>query len=458
VLPIAASVRSIAVIGTPSSASPLASGGGSSHVAVTSTVTPLEAIKAAWPRATVLPAAGEPAASPAVEISGAAVSPALPTVPPPAGHPIYHVDSPPTGTWMSWSGTLRPPSSGWFRISVVSHGDTELSIDGRQLLDDPGTHGPVIDQLGYDFTAGERYPMTLRWFEYDHDVPKISWQNVTPMLDAAASAAAKADIAVVFAGNESTEGADNPSLALNGVQNELIESVARANPRTVVVLDSGGAVLMPWLSSVRAVLEDWYPGQDDGVAIASLLSGATDPSGRLPVSFPISAGSTSVTSTAQWPGTNGVVNLDDSGDAGLDIGYRYYEAHHVPVLFPFGSGDSYTTFSLQSPRLTSGASGGSSTGAAASITVTNTGTRSGTEVVEAYLRDPAAADEPPEQLAAFAPVTLAPGASSRVILSIPAAAFSIWRTNGFEVVPGTYGLNVGTSSADLPFTLDVTRS
>ncbi|MCU1493823.1 MAG: Beta-glucosidase [Acidimicrobiaceae bacterium] len=447
-LPLSSGVSSIAVVGAGANASPITSGGGSSHVAISTIATPLTAIERHWPKARVTIAPGEPSASPATEIPSADVSPPLPVPPPSPAHPVYHTGSPPTGSWRTWTGVLRAPVTGLYRLSVLSHGDTELAIGGRRLLDDPGTHGPTMIQLAHSFVAGRRYAVSMRWFDYDGNVPSLGWQDVTPMIEAAATAASHASVALVFVGNQSTEGADSPSLGLAGVQDALVEAVARANPDTIVMLDTGGAVLMPWLSSVRAVLEAWYPGQVDGSAIAALLSGAVDPSGRLPITFPRSSAATSVASPALWPGVGGTVNLGAAGGGGLDVGYRYYQAHDVKVLFPFGYGLSYTNFSLASLRVAPAA--GANGGYSASVAVTDTGTRAGTDVVEAYLHYPVAAGEPPRGLVAFATVSLRPGQTKDVRLQLAQSAFETWGAHGLATVPGRYEIEVGSSSANLP--------
>ena len=153
---------------------------------------------------------------------------------------------------------------------------------------------------------------------------------------------ARASVAVVFAGDFNSEAFDRPSLSLPGDTDALISAVAAANPRTVVVLNTGGPVLMPWLGQVRGVIEAWYPGEQDGASIAALLYGKVDPSGRLPVTFPATAASSAIDSAAQWPG----VDLTSTYSEGLDVGYRYDHATGIQPLFPFGYGLSYTEFSL----------------------------------------------------------------------------------------------------------------
>ena len=164
----------------------------------------------------------------------------------------------------------------------------------------------------------------------------------------AAAAAAGAQVAIVFASYSEGEGSDLTSIELPNNQDALIEAVAAANPNTIVVLNTGGPVLMPWLSSVKGVIEDWYPGQDDGTAIAAVLFGDIDPSGHLPETFPTSLSSIPTASPSQFPGVAGKVDYSE----GLDVGYRWYDAKNVTPLFPFGYGLSYTSFAFSDLKVT----------------------------------------------------------------------------------------------------------
>src|SRR6185437_5181156 len=214
----------------------------------------------------------------------------------------------------------------------------------------------------------------------------------------AAALAASSSVAVVFVSNFETEGSDLSSIDLPSSENSLISAVAAANPNTIVVLNTGSAVTMPWLSSVKGVFEAWYPGQEDGTAIAALLFGDADPSGHLPVTFPTSLSQVPANTAAQWTGTNGTVQYSE----GVDVGYRWYDSHGLIPMFPFGYGLSYTSFSFSNLTVGTLAAGG-----AATITakVTNTGTRAGADVAQLYVTDPAAsAGEPPRQLEGFARV------------------------------------------------------
>ena len=220
--------------------------------------------------------------------------------------------------------------------------------------------------------------------------------------------------------------------------------MAAVNPRTIVVLNTGGAVHMPWLGHVQAVLEAWYPGQMDGAAVAEVLSGAVDPSGHLPISFPASETPQPVNIGASYPGINSVVNFS----AGLDVGYRWFQTQGVTPLFPFGYGLSYTAFHLSSASLLTIAGGVS-----VRVNVTNTGSRAGADLVQAYVHYPQSTGEPPLQLRAFAQVALAVGQTRTITLSIPSRGFEVYIQRHFTVEAGSYGIDLGSSSSDLPIHL-----
>jgi len=251
----------------------------------------------------------------------------------------------------------------------------------------------------------------------------------------------------VFAADYSSETFDRPSLSLPGDQNQLIAAVAAANPRTIVVLNTSGAVLMPWLDKVRGVIEAWYPGEVDGTAIAALLAGDVAPSGHLPVTFPTSESTTGVSSPSQWPGTG----LTSTYSEGLRVGYRYDHATGTTPLFPFGFGLTYTTFAFHNEQVTRFDGGYD-----VSVQVSDTGQRAGSDVVQAYLTFPSSAGEPPGQLAAFAPVSLGAGQSRTVTLSIPSSRLQTYQGTGWTTVRGSYRIAVGDSSAVQPVEATIT--
>jgi beta-glucosidase len=227
--------------------------------------------------------------------------------------------------------------------------------------------------------------------------------------------------------------------------NQLISAVATANPDTVVVLNTGSAVTMPWLSQDKGVVEAWYPGQDDGDEIAAVLFGDVNPSGKLPVTFPASLGQVPARTAARWPGAGGKVRYSE----GVLVGYRWYTTRGITPLFPFGYGLSYTSFAFS--NLVVRPAGG---GFQVSADVTNTGRRSGADVAQLYVGDPASTGEPAEQLKGFQRVTLRPGETTRVTFRVGRGAFAWWNGH-WTVTPGSYTLMVGDSSADLPLTARV---
>jgi beta-glucosidase len=271
-------------------------------------------------------------------------------------------------------------------------------------------------------------------------------------INAAADAAKHAQVVIVMVGDQDTEGRDQ-SLVLPAAQNDLIKAVAKANPNTVVVVKSGSAVLMPWIDSVAAVLEAWYPGEEDGHAVADVLTGKVNPSGKLPLSFPRSVEDTLASNPEQYPGVNGVAHYSE----GLEVGYRGYTAHQITPLFPFGFGLSYTDFSFDGLKVSMEPGSG---GATVSFKVTNTGKCAGAEVAEVYLGFPAIdeGNEPPLQLKAFSKVMLNAGESKTVELKLDTRAFSYWseKAHAWAVAPGEFQVMVGDSSANTPLKANLT--
>lgn len=271
-------------------------------------------------------------------------------------------------------------------------------------------------------------------------------------LTAAAALARECDVAIVMVGDTETEGADHP-IELSAAQTRLIEAVAAANPRTVVVVKSGSAVLMPWLDKVAAVLEAWYPGEEDGDAVADVLFGRVNPSGKLPLTFPRSTADTLAANPDQFPGDGKTVHYSE----GLDVGYRGYQDKSVPPLFPFGFGLSYTTFAFSDLSVSPEA--GSATRLKIRFRVTNTGGVAGAEVAQLYLTFPdiAEGNEPPRQLKAFRKIPLAPGESRLVDLTLDPRALSYWsvKSHAWVQAHGKFGIAVGDSSADTPLQTSV---
>jgi beta-glucosidase len=295
----------------------------------------------------------------------------------------------------------------------------------------------------------------------------VTYADGTAVADAVA-AASTADIAVVFAADAETEGADRANLSLSnqfcvlvactpsvGDPDALISAVAAANPNTVVVLNTGGPVVMPWLDQVRGVLEMWYPGQELGNATAALLFGDVNPSGKLPQTFPKSVADLPTRTAQQYPGVNDSNGVPHSRySEGMLVGYRWYDAKNIAPLFPFGFGLSYTSFDLSGLSVTT-----TPTGANVSFTVSDTGQRAGAEVAQVYVADPAAAGEPPKQLKGFRKVQLSPGGTSRLTVPLDQRAFSHWdvRSHSWQVTKGCYAILVGSSSRSVPLSATIGR-
>lgn len=282
-------------------------------------------------------------------------------------------------------------------------------------------------------------------------------------LASASALAGRSDVAIVFVNQWSSEGMDLPNLSLPDNQDALIEQVAAANPRTIVVLESSTAVLMPWLDKVSGVVEAWFAGSGGTHAVANVLFGDVNPSGKLPITFPRSeADLPHPDLVVPPPGAQGKAAVMRTGEAkptfsvhyaeGLKVGYKWYDAEHKQVLFPFGFGLSYTTYSY------SGLQVGPGDTPTVTFTVKNTGDRAGEEIAEVYAALPASADEPPKRLVGWSKVPLNAGESKQVRVTIPQLYLSVYdeQQPGWKLVPGDYTIMVGGSSADLPLVKKIT--
>jgi hypothetical protein len=269
--------------------------------------------------------------------------------------------------------------------------------------------------------------------------------NGTANIPQAVAAAKAATDAVVFVSAPEGEESDLGTLDLSSTDETMIQDVAAVNPNTIVVINSGSPVVMPWLNSVAGVFENWYGGQETGAAVAALLFGTANPSGKLPVTFPGSLSQVPAQTTAQWPGTSSGVTYSE----GVDIGYRWYQSQNITPAFPFGFGLSYTKFSFSNLSVGSFNSDGRAT---VTATVTNTGSVSGADVAQLYVGDPSANQDAPEQLKGFQRVSLDPGKSATVSFPITVhdlASFSN-ADNQWEAHSGSYSIKVGDSSTNLP--------
>jgi beta-glucosidase len=420
---------SIAVIGTAASSGTTTVGGGSATVLSPGTVTPLHGIRAH-----------------ASSAGAVTYTPGLPALsaftPVPAGD--LSKPYPVSGTVGRFSTTLTAPQTGTYIFGFTPSGiyqQVTLSVDGVPLINNAGTPPVSTYTAAVHFTAGSTHRIA-----FSGPSNALSWVTpnvVQPLINAAASAAAAAKTAVVVVGDDQeSEAADRASLALPSAQNALIDAVATANPHTVVVVEAGAALAMPWLSKVSAVVDQWYSGQTDGNSLAAVLFGEVNPSGHLPVTFPTSLAHTPVSSPSRFPGVNGRVHYTE----GRNIGYRWWiDTHHKP-LFPFGYGLSYTTFHYSKPVVRVSHRGASPVVTVREV-VKNTGKVAGADVAQLYLGFPASAGEPERQLESYQRVNLRPGRSAVAMFRLSGLQLAYFTHAHWLTPSGRYRVYVGDSAA-----------
>jgi beta-glucosidase len=356
-------------------------------------------------------------------------------------------------------------------IAVIgSHADVGvISGGGSAQVDPPGGNAvpPAPPAPGATAGRGARgavyYPSSpLKAIRAKSPQAKVEYDSGNDPL-AAAALAKRSDVAVVFVNQPASEGRDLASLSLPDNQDDLVSAVAAANPHTIVVLETGGAVSMPWIGNVAGVLESWYPGIGGAQAIAAILFGAVNPSAKLPVTFargdadlphPVIAG-TNVQPQAPPPaaagggrgGRGGLPPFDVPYTEGLKVGYKWFDAEGKEPLFPFGYGLSYTTFAYSEMKAAM-----SGRDMSVSFTVKNTGSRAGAEIAQVYVALPSGTGEPPRRLAGWARIQLAPGESQAATVSIEPLFLSIFDVDkdAWQLAPGDYTVMVGGSSRSLP--------
>ena len=257
-------------------------------------------------------------------------------------------------------------------------------------------------------------------------------------VDSAVAIAQKSDVVVLMLGDHQTEGNDHP-ISLGKTQDALATRLLQAVPNTVVLLKTGGPVLMPWIENCHALLEAWYPGEEDGIAVAEVLFGKACPGGKLPVTFPRSDSETPLQKENQYPGKDGQVEYSE----GLFVGYRWYDRNEKSPLFPFGYGLSYTNFEFSNIRIEK-----QKEGAVVFVRVKNIGKMDGSEVVQAYVGLPQSVEDALWQLKGFSKVTLKRGESKEVALHLNKRAFSYWDTasHNWKVAKGNTKIAIGNSS------------
>ena len=321
-------------------------------------------------------------------------------------------------------------------------------MDGKRIIDHwiDSAEEPIGAKV--DLVKGHSYDIKVEYFQSGGAaVCRLDW--VIPKAEKyaeAVKAAKGADVAVVCVGTlgQESEGTDRPSMDLPGDQDDLIQAVLAVNKNTIVVLNNGTPVTMTkWVKNVPAILETWFPGQEGGSALASILFGDVNPSGKLPDTLAVNR--SDYPDNGNFPGKNGKVNYAE----GIYVGYRHFDKKHIAPIFPFGHGLSYTTFQYSNPIVSKPGPAGT---VYAKVSVTNTGSRAGAEVVQVYVQDNTPkVDKPIRELKAFQKVYLLPRQSKTLNFILPFRAFAYcdvadrqWRADS-----GVYRILFGSSSRDL---------
>ena len=369
------------------------------------------------------------------------------------------------------SATFTPERTTTYRVGIHATGPNRLLVDGKVVVDGwtDWKLGRTFFEEGNDeitadvvLEAGRPHAITIEFrakpganLDFSALRAGIGLPLGPEAITEAAQVAAKADVVILCLGRSGewdTEGSDLTDLRLPGQQDALATAVLAANPRTVVVLQSGGPVEMPWIGKAPAVLQSWYAGQEAGHAIADVLFGDAEPGGRLPQTFPVRLQDNPTYSQDPeiYPGLDGKVRYEE----GLFTGHRHHDRTGIIPLFPFGHGLGYTTFALEGLDAKQ-----TSDGAEFTVRVTNTGTRRGASVVQIYLGpQQVPAGRPRRQLRAFAKVTLEPGEMKIVSMTAESRSFQRWNpeSKGWVTVPGPWHAEAGFSVDDIKATTSLT--
>ncbi len=358
-----------------------------------------------------------------------------------------------------YTGVLIAPATGAFDLILTNTGIARLFLDGRMIIDSQQS-APSPGLLFYrtqarvDLEAGREYNLRAEFVKPDRspiarlrlEYRQIPLESEQTLIAQAADLAGRADAAVVVVGmpeGYETEGSDRPDMNLPGRQDELVQSVAQANPNTIVVINGSAPVEMPWIEQTAAVLHAFYPGMEGGAALARILTGQVNPSGKLTLTLPrrYADNPTSI----NYPGGRRVFYGER-----IYVGYRYYDHKEIEPLFPFGHGLSYTTFEYSSLKLPSKIYPGETI--PVSLILRNTGSLAGQEIVQLYVQDlHSSVDRPPKELKAFAKVLLEPGESQTVHFELTRRDLSYYDVDRQDWVaePGEFRLLAGSSSRDI---------
>lgn len=368
--------------------------------------------------------------------------------------PVPGVDA--TAFSASVTGTFVPDRSGQWEIGVRAVGAVAVKLGGATVVEiEEPQRGGAFFGIGSPEVRGLAELEEGRRYDLEIDYPATAGELVrglvvgaravpaTDHIERATAIATDADVVVIMVGTDDdweTEGEDRTAMSLPGDQDELVTAVAAANPNTIVVLNTGSPVSMPWLADVPAVLQLWFPGQEIGDALVDVLTGDAEPGGRLPVTFPMRLEDTPA--FAHYPGTDGRADYAE----GLFIGHRWYDREGIEPLFPFGFGLGYTTFELDQVVL----AGGTERGVTVDVEVKNIGPRAGSEVVQVYIEPPPGDEARPRRhLGGFQRVDVSAGGETRATIQLDRRSFASWIDGDWVVLPGAYTIHVGTSSRHL---------
>ncbi|WP_353566063.1 glycoside hydrolase family 3 C-terminal domain-containing protein [Haloferula sargassicola] len=350
-----------------------------------------------------------------------------------------------------WSGVLTPPETGEYTFYFTGDDGFRVFVDDQQIMDRWSIGGAAI--YNGKIKLEKSHPVNLRveFFQGGGNaMAELNWMPPSFTIYSDAVAAAKAsDAAVVAVSTWRTEGegSDRPSMDLPNGQADLIRAVAAVNKNTIVVINSGTPVtLKDWVDQVPAVLQAWFPGQEGGAAIADIIFGDVNPSGRLPDTF--AANREDYPDYGNFPGTNGTVKYEE----GIYVGYRHFDKKGIEPIFPFGHGLSYTTFAFKNAKAQSTGGEKGHPSVRVTVEVTNTGRRQGEEVVQLYIHDPnPQIDKPVRELKGFQRIALKPGESGTVTFNLTPRDFSYFDVAGkqWRADPGTYDIEIGASSRDI---------
>jgi beta-glucosidase len=351
-----------------------------------------------------------------------------------------------------WSGQIHPTETGTYLITVATDDGVRLYIDNQLLVDNWTVHATEAKEVRYEMDAGKSYSIRMEYFENTGGASALlGWTTPSRnQLKEVVTLAKESDVALLFVGDskfQESEGIDRPSIALPDNQIELINAVAKANPKTVVILEAGAQVTMEdWINNVHGLMDAWYPGQEGAQAIVEALAGTIDPSGKLPVTIPRRWEDCSA--YGSYPGLNEEEDYSD----GILVGYRHFDTKNIPVRYPFGYGMSYTKFEVSGLRVTA-VPGDEKNKYDVTVDVKNAGDVAGAEVVQVYVHDDSAQVlRPTKELKAFTKIFLQPKEKKRVSMRLTNASFAYYDDvkRGWATSKGMYEILVGTSSRDLP--------